>query len=136
MNKELEEAIKRCNQLIKVEHANWIGISNQSAIETALKELERLQEENAELKLKERNRRLGKYGEIEIHDLINKTLQEDYIPKDKTREKIKEIQKYEEAAREQIEESIVIVDGDSLNFGRKQAHGKDIEVLKDLLEGK
>jgi hypothetical protein len=29
-------AIERCNQLIKVEHANWIGISNQVAIETVL----------------------------------------------------------------------------------------------------
>ena len=31
-----KEAIERCNQLIKVEHANWIGISNQKAIETVL----------------------------------------------------------------------------------------------------
>lgn len=31
-----KEAIERCNELIKVEHANWIGISNQKAIETVL----------------------------------------------------------------------------------------------------
>ena len=28
----IEEDIKRCEQLIKPEHANWIGISNQLAI--------------------------------------------------------------------------------------------------------
>lgn len=31
-----EKAIDRCNELIKSEHANWIGISNQNAIEIAL----------------------------------------------------------------------------------------------------
>lgn len=38
----MEEAIKRCNELIKVEHANWIGISNQMAIETVLNHIEEL----------------------------------------------------------------------------------------------
>lgn len=28
-----EEIIERCNELIKEEHCNWIGISNQKAIE-------------------------------------------------------------------------------------------------------
>jgi hypothetical protein len=36
MTDKEEKAIERCNQLIKVEHANWIGISNQVAIETVL----------------------------------------------------------------------------------------------------
>ena len=31
-----EKAIDRCNELIKSEHANWIGLSNQNAIETVL----------------------------------------------------------------------------------------------------
>ena len=29
---DIEKDIKRCEQLIKPEHANWIGISNQLAI--------------------------------------------------------------------------------------------------------
>lgn len=36
MNDEKNKAIERCNQLIKPEHANWIGISNQLAINTIL----------------------------------------------------------------------------------------------------
>ena len=38
---DIEQATERCNQLIKAEHANWIGISNQIAIETVLSELEK-----------------------------------------------------------------------------------------------
>lgn len=46
---DIEQATERCNQLIKAEHANWIGISNQIAIGTVLSELERLKEyENLE----------------------------------------------------------------------------------------
>lgn len=40
-----EKAIERCNQLIKVEHSNWIGISNQKAIETVLNLIKTQQEE-------------------------------------------------------------------------------------------
>ena len=31
-----EKAIKRCEELIKPKHANWIGISNQEAIRELL----------------------------------------------------------------------------------------------------
>lgn len=50
-NKE-KEAIERCNQLIKVEHANWIGISNQVAIETVLNLIQNQQEEIFKLQAK------------------------------------------------------------------------------------
>ena len=36
----IEEDVKRCKELIKIEHANWIGMSNQSAISNVLAELE------------------------------------------------------------------------------------------------
>ena len=36
----IEDDVKRCNELIKVEHANWIGISNQLAISHILAERE------------------------------------------------------------------------------------------------
>ena len=36
MTEEQEKAIERCEQLIKPEHANWIGISNQEAIRELL----------------------------------------------------------------------------------------------------
>ena len=32
----IEEAVERCNELIKKEHECWIGITNQKAIETVL----------------------------------------------------------------------------------------------------
>ena len=41
----IEEDVKRCNELIKVEHANWIGISNQLAISHILAEREQLLKE-------------------------------------------------------------------------------------------
>ena len=47
----IEKDIKRCEELIKPEHANWIGISNQSAIAHVVdrvKELEIKQKEMCE----------------------------------------------------------------------------------------
>lgn len=41
----IEEDIERCEQLIKPEHANWIGISNQLAIAGVLARIEELEEE-------------------------------------------------------------------------------------------
>ena len=40
----IEKDIKRCEQLIKPEHANWIGISNQLAIAGALARIQELKE--------------------------------------------------------------------------------------------
>lgn len=36
MTEEQERAIERCNKLIETKHSNWIGVSNQKAIETVL----------------------------------------------------------------------------------------------------
>lgn len=63
MIKEEEKAIERCNKLIETEHSNWIGITNQKAIETVLNmlkekdaEIEKLRKHNKELLRKLRNR--------------------------------------------------------------------------------
>ena len=45
-----EKAIDRCNELIKSEHANWIGLSNQNAIETVLNMLKEKDKEIKKLK--------------------------------------------------------------------------------------
>lgn len=42
----IEKDIKRCEQLIKPEHANWIGISNQLAIAHLIERIKELEEEN------------------------------------------------------------------------------------------
>lgn len=52
--------------------------------------IKKLQKENEELKFKERSRIIGKYGDTEIHDVINRTLSNDYIPIQKIKDKIEE----------------------------------------------
>jgi len=41
---KIEKDIKRCKELIKTEHANWIGISNQLAISHMLEYIEQLEQ--------------------------------------------------------------------------------------------
>lgn len=47
---EQDKAIERCNKLIETEHSNWIGITNQKAIETVLN---MLKEKDAEIEKKD-----------------------------------------------------------------------------------
>lgn len=57
MIKEQDKAIERCNKLIETEHSNWIGITNQKAIETVLN---MLKEKDAEIeKYKRKNKELS-----------------------------------------------------------------------------
>ena len=37
----IDKDIERCKELIKTEHSNWIGMSNQDAISNVLSELEK-----------------------------------------------------------------------------------------------
>ena len=46
----IEEDIKRCEELIKTEHANWIGMSNQLAIAHVV---DRVKELEAKLEFKQ-----------------------------------------------------------------------------------
>ena len=92
-------------------------------IEIVLKELKKPQEENEDLKLEKRSRMLGIYGEMEVHEVINKTLQEDYIAKDKIREKIEELNKeYKVALKENSIKAFILK--------------CQIEILEELLEWK
>lgn len=50
----MEDDVKRCNELTKVKHANWIGISNQLAISHILAEREQDKKRIKELE-EERN---------------------------------------------------------------------------------
>ena len=66
MIKEQDKAIKRCNKLIETEHSNWIGITNQKAIETVLN---MLKENSAEIhqkntELAEKNAEIEKYKKL------------------------------------------------------------------------
>lgn len=66
----IEKDIKRCEQLIKPEHANWIGISNQLAIAHVVDRVKELEEENYVQKV---------------------ALLENSIPKQKVKDKIEEL---------------------------------------------
>ena len=48
---EQDKAIERCNKLIETEHSNWIGITNQKAIETVLN---MLKEKDTEIEKKDK----------------------------------------------------------------------------------
>lgn len=67
MNEE-EKAIERCKELIKPEHSNWIGITNQKAIETVLNLIDKLNKVIDEMaKYMEDGREIG-----EIEEFCNK----------------------------------------------------------------
>ncbi len=59
-----------------------------------------------------------------------------YIAKDKIKQVVEKIKEYRDTAKEQIEEDIIVIDGNSINRGKKQAHEKDAQILEELLEGK
>ena len=68
-----EDDIKRCEQLTKPEHANWIGISNQMAIAGIL---ERIKELEAKLEFK-------KWGDLDNTQF--KEYMNNFIPKQKVK---------------------------------------------------
>lgn len=76
-SEEEKKAIKRCRELIKDAHKEWIGISNQNAIETVLNLLEKQQKEIEALK-----------QENEYLNCVCESDAENYIPKEAIREKI------------------------------------------------
>lgn len=89
MNEEEKKAIERLKEIA----TNTYAEGKARTIDTILNLIAKLQKENEELKLKERRRIIGKYGEVEIHDVINKTLSNDYISAKKIKDKIEELKK-------------------------------------------
>ena len=77
----IEKDIKRCEQLIKPEHANWIGISNQLAIAHIV---DRVKEVEAKLEFKN----WGDLDNIQFEEYMNQ-----FIPKQKIKDVLTEIQK-------------------------------------------
>lgn len=110
----IEKDIKRCEELIKKEHANWIGISNQLAIAHVVDRIKELEEENKRLKAK-----------IDVTNWQEKTvyesLKERYIPKQKVKNRIKENKKLID---ETYSEDII------------QKLTDENEILEELLEDK
>ena len=68
----IEKDIKRCEQLTKPEHANWIGISNQLAIAHVVEKIKELEQEN---RIQRRQ--------------LNSAFDRGWIPKEKVKDLIK-----------------------------------------------
>lgn len=98
-----------------------------------LSDYKRVLKENEELKFEERSRIIGKYGDAEIHDVINRTLSNDYISVKKIKDKIEELREQDKKWTEELSEP------DS-NFKVINRHLKriknQIDVLQELLEGR
>ena len=121
----IEDDVKRCNELIKVEHANWIGISNQLAISRILSDYTRqkqINEEhqriNGELreKVKELEEIVNCYNIVKNETLSNdivvmlkgdfiRNYEQIYIPKQVVIEKINKINKAYEDSKDENGES-------------------------------
>ena len=113
----IDESNMLFDEEINVKH----GKETIKQITTILNLIKKLQEENEELKLKEKCRIIGKYGEVEIHDVINRVLSNDYIPKQKIKSKI---EKLEKKMKNENNEKVLI-----------QLH-KQRRILQELLEKK
>ena len=75
----IEKDIKRCEQLIKPEHANWIGISNQLAIAHLI---DRIKELEAKLEFKQ----WGDLDNTQFEEYMSQ-----FVPKQKVKDKIEEL---------------------------------------------
>ena len=106
---DIEKDIKRCEQLIKPEHANWIGISNQLAIAHVVDRVKELEEEK-------KNRVDFQQKYIEVTNLYLNS-----IPKQKVKNRIKENKKLID---ETYSEDII------------QKLTDENEILEELLEDK
>ena len=73
----IEKDIKRCEELIKPEHANWIGISNQLSIAHLI---ERIKELEAKLEFKN----WGDLDNTQFEEYMNQ-----FIPKQKVKDVIR-----------------------------------------------
>ena len=105
---DIEEDIKRCEELIKPGHANWIGMSNQLAIAHVL---ERIKELEAKLEFKS----WGDLDNTQFEEYMN-----GFIPKRKVKDFIKELKLSGGSdGKDNVE-----------NLARELA----IEILEELLE--
>ena len=103
----IEETIKIIERKIKeAEHYTditglYLTLDKElcNAFINILSDYKRVLKENEELKFEERRRIIGKYGDAEIHDVINRTLSNDYIPVQKVKDNIKKLEIKKEKAR-------------------------------------
>ena len=93
----IDKDIERCKELIKTEHSNWMGMSNQDAIENVLEEFERLEKLSFDVPLLTEDLNKARKANHELHD-ENIKLQ---MERDKLKE---ELEKYKKIAYKLAEE--------------------------------
>ena len=125
MTKEEKKAINMLNTF-RLEH-KFFNIRQADNLETnieiVLNLIEKLQEENEQLK-----------NAIAVANKLEERIKENFIPKEKIVDIIEKISVYKKLAKESIEQRIVIADSDSLEYGRMQAHNIDMSMLQKLLK--
>ena len=89
---EIEEDIKRCEELIKPEHENWIGISNQLSIVHLIERIKELEAKlefkklgEKELEAKLEFKKLGELDNTQFEEYMNQ-----FISKQKVKDLIKD----------------------------------------------
>lgn len=143
MNEEEKNAVEYSkNCLMKIA----FGIDCEfdvNILEKLINLIDKLQEENEELKFKERSRVIGKYGDIEIHDLINKIISNDYISVQKVKDEIDRIDYDIKKTKEIISNNSNIYTSDRRNDYQivrlKAMNTKSLDIkkrLQELLEGR
>ena len=114
----IEEDIKRCKKLTEPQNANWIGISNQLAVAHVVDRVKEVENDLTTVYLKgyadaeEKYRKKIKEGEVT----------KEFLPKQKIKDKIDEINKaYEESKNE---------------YGESEYYYPDytITILEELIE--
>lgn len=125
LTKEEKKAINMLN-IFRLEH-KFFNIRQADNLETnieiVLNLLEKLQEENKQLK-----------NAVAVANKLEERIKENLIPKEKIVDIIEKISLYKKLAKESIEQRIVIADSDSLEYGRMQAHNIDMSMLQELLK--
>ncbi len=133
MKNSIEETIKQLKLMLKVrkEQKEIIECAGGSCMNCdpdikalsksieILSDYKRVLKENEELKFKERSRIIGKYGDAEIHDVINRTLSNDYIPVQKVKDKISERQFELQQEYKDFEDDAILMVLQELLEGRK-----------------
>ena len=149
----IDEDVKRCNELTKVKHANWIGISNQLAILHILAEREQMlkaintvekeKEEWIKAYQEEKDKQFELIKRIKELEEENAMLKKaSNIARDVNIEEVTEVmnKSYEEFMSNYINKQALI---DTINENGFEVYTKEygnvevisIDVLQELLEG-
>ena len=135
----IEDDVKRCNELIKVEHANWIGISNQLAISRILSDYTRQKQINEKHQringeLREKVKELDTKNDELLKDLYSANCiiddLTDSIPTQKIIEKIEELNRKEQ----ELQNSISKEEREEYSDANISFLLCDIEIRREVLQ--